>query len=447
MKRIPLLKNPVQGYAWGSKTFIPELLGEAAPSANPVAEVWMGAHPKGVSQVLWEGAWVSLADLIQRDPENILGKEAARRFSNRLPFLFKILSAALPLSIQAHPDRAQARQGFARENRLRIPPDDPSRPGSPLRRGLGFALVMQGSGIPGIDMAGAFLKMNEDEARRVAFGYDIPSHTPLPELCRALLQHGPLTACIVTLGEKGAFAVGADSQIVYVPGYEVTVADTCGSGDAFSAATGDPVPYPDAASTGLRSPDGKCLVLTDIDGFWVKPMGDAAARVLWEESDQGEAARPKCWSRDGRWLIGFQPFGSLKGARFVSYPDGQVYLISLPKDAAKEIEKYRQALVDGNPAELWEARGEDLWKKPAGPKNVSLEKCDLGLGPGVVKGAYAKLPRFFKRYQIQPVWRADRPARGRFREFYQVGVEALGEASPLTDAEITSVAAFMAAGK
>jgi fructokinase len=51
-----------------------------------------------------------------------------------------------------------------------------------------------------------------------------------------LLQHGPLTACIVTLGEKGAFAVGADSQVVYVPGYQVTVADTCGSGDAFSAA-------------------------------------------------------------------------------------------------------------------------------------------------------------------------------------------------------------------
>ncbi|MCU0597528.1 MAG: mannose-6-phosphate isomerase, class I [Desulfobacterota bacterium] len=127
MNRIALLRNPVQHYAWGSKTFIPELLGEAAPSAGPVAEVWMGAHPKGVSQVLWDGAWISLADLIQRDPENILGKKAARRFSNRLPFLFKILSAAIPLSIQAHPDRAQARQGFARENRLRIPPDDPAR--------------------------------------------------------------------------------------------------------------------------------------------------------------------------------------------------------------------------------------------------------------------------------------------------------------------------------
>ena len=60
-----------------------------------------------------------------------------------------------------------------------------------------------------------------------------------------------------------------------------------------------------------------------------------------------------------------------------------------------EIAKYRQALQDGNPAELWEARGEALWKEPRGPKRTSLEKCDLGLGAGVVKGAYAQLPRYF----------------------------------------------------
>lgn len=64
--------------------------------------------------------------------------------------------------------------------------------------------------------------------------------------------------------------------------------------------------------------------------------------------------------------------------------------------ATDEIAKYRQMLADGNPAELWEARGEDLWKKKAGPKNASLEQCDLGKGPGVVKGAYAELPRYFK---------------------------------------------------
>ena len=60
-----------------------------------------------------------------------------------------------------------------------------------------------------------------------------------------------------------------------------------------------------------------------------------------------------------------------------------------------EIAKYRAALQEGNPAELWEARGEALWKEARGPRNVSLERCDLGLGPGVVKGAYAHLPRYF----------------------------------------------------
>jgi sulfur-oxidizing protein SoxA len=62
----------------------------------------------------------------------------------------------------------------------------------------------------------------------------------------------------------------------------------------------------------------------------------------------------------------------------------------------KEIERYRQLLAEGNPAELYQARGEALWKTKRGPKSVSLEQCDLGLGPGVVKGAYAALPRYFK---------------------------------------------------
>jgi sulfur-oxidizing protein SoxA len=65
------------------------------------------------------------------------------------------------------------------------------------------------------------------------------------------------------------------------------------------------------------------------------------------------------------------------------------------RDAVKEIERYREALAEGNPAELWEARGEALWKAKRGPRQVSLEGCDLGKGPGVVKGAYAALPRYF----------------------------------------------------
>ena len=63
--------------------------------------------------------------------------------------------------------------------------------------------------------------------------------------------------------------------------------------------------------------------------------------------------------------------------------------------AAEGIAKYREMLQDGNPAELFEMKGEALWKQARGPKQVSLEKCDLGKGPGVVKGAFVELPRFF----------------------------------------------------
>ena len=66
------------------------------------------------------------------------------------------------------------------------------------------------------------------------------------------------------------------------------------------------------------------------------------------------------------------------------------------QDSKKEIQRYRQMVAEGSPVELFEVEGEALWKKPQGPNNVSLEKCDLGMGPGVVKDAYARLPRYFK---------------------------------------------------
>lgn len=65
------------------------------------------------------------------------------------------------------------------------------------------------------------------------------------------------------------------------------------------------------------------------------------------------------------------------------------------KTTEQGIQEYRDMLADGNPAELVELRGEDLWSKPQGPKNATLEQCDLGLGPGKVEGAVARLPRFF----------------------------------------------------
>jgi L-cysteine S-thiosulfotransferase len=69
--------------------------------------------------------------------------------------------------------------------------------------------------------------------------------------------------------------------------------------------------------------------------------------------------------------------------------------VNAQQDAQKEIERYRQMLADGNPAELLEFRGEDLWKEKRGPKNASLEACDLGLGPGNVAGVNAILPKHF----------------------------------------------------
>ncbi len=114
LMHIALLKNTVQKYAWGSKTAIPELLGQT-PDGDPQAELWMGAHPKAPSEVDIDGRLISLAELIDKQPESILGKTPARKFGNKLPFLLKVLAAAAPLSIQAHPDRKQAREGFLRE--------------------------------------------------------------------------------------------------------------------------------------------------------------------------------------------------------------------------------------------------------------------------------------------------------------------------------------------
>ena len=127
MNKICILKNPTQEYAWGSKTVIQALLGQAESKDKPIAELWMGAHPKAASNVLVEGEWQSLDEVIGRSPESILGKDVAKRFCMRLPFLFKVLAVDSPLSIQVHPNLEQARAGFTRENSLGIPLNAPNR--------------------------------------------------------------------------------------------------------------------------------------------------------------------------------------------------------------------------------------------------------------------------------------------------------------------------------
>lgn len=116
------LSNTVRPYAWGSTTLIPELLG-VAPTGEPQAEMWMGAHPGAPSQT----GRGSLHDVIGADPARELGRPALEAFGPRLPFLLKLLAAGAPLSLQVHPDRAQAQEGFAAEEKAGIPLDAPHR--------------------------------------------------------------------------------------------------------------------------------------------------------------------------------------------------------------------------------------------------------------------------------------------------------------------------------
>ena len=122
-----ILENTIQQYAWGSRTAIPDLLGIENSGNKPCAELWMGTHPKAPSKVRTGEESISLGRLIENNPLEMLGRHTCETFGGTLPFLFKILAAESPLSIQAHPNIEQAREGFARENSLGIPVDAPER--------------------------------------------------------------------------------------------------------------------------------------------------------------------------------------------------------------------------------------------------------------------------------------------------------------------------------
>ncbi|SHM01409.1 mannose-6-phosphate isomerase, class I [Actinacidiphila paucisporea] len=120
------LLNTVRPYAWGSTTAIPELLG-TPPTGEPQAELWMGAHPGAPSRVDRGAGPVPLDTLIDADPAAELGDATVKRFGPRLPFLLKVLAAGAPLSVQVHPDLAQAKAGYADEEARGIPLDAPHR--------------------------------------------------------------------------------------------------------------------------------------------------------------------------------------------------------------------------------------------------------------------------------------------------------------------------------
>ncbi len=104
------MTGTVKAYAWGSTTVLPRFLGRE-PDGTPQAELWLGAHASAPSLV----GEKSLGTLIAADPTGTVGAASVARFGPQLPYLLKVLAAAQPLSLQAHPSRAQAEQGFARE--------------------------------------------------------------------------------------------------------------------------------------------------------------------------------------------------------------------------------------------------------------------------------------------------------------------------------------------
>jgi mannose-6-phosphate isomerase len=123
-----LLRPVVRPYPWGTRTAIADLQGRPVPAPGPEAELWMGAHPSAPSGIDRDpGTGTTLDAVIAAAPGRELGAECAARFSGRLPFLLKVLSAEKALSIQVHPSRAQAEAGFAAEDARGLPPGAPGR--------------------------------------------------------------------------------------------------------------------------------------------------------------------------------------------------------------------------------------------------------------------------------------------------------------------------------
>ncbi|MDQ2722959.1 MAG: mannose-6-phosphate isomerase, class I [Actinomycetota bacterium] len=121
------LQGVVRNYAWGSRSALAELTGRSAPTPQPEAELWLGAHPAGPSALTGAAESATLLGAIEHDPLRQLGDSCRTRFGDRLPFLLKVLAAEEPLSLQAHPNALQAQQGYAEEQRRQVPVDAPER--------------------------------------------------------------------------------------------------------------------------------------------------------------------------------------------------------------------------------------------------------------------------------------------------------------------------------
>jgi mannose-6-phosphate isomerase len=216
------LDNPVKSYAWGSRTSLAGIRGVTAPSTSPEAELWMGAHPSAPSLVESNGVAGSLAEAIRARPEPMLGARVLAAYGVRLPFLLKILAAAEPLSLQAHPSAERARYGFDHENSRGVPLDAPQRSYkdphhkpelicalSPFHALVGFRPIaetrrlLESLAAPAlVPLVEALSLVPAERALRTFFGLAVSSS---PDFRREIAE-ATLEACRRQVGQAGGFS-------------------------------------------------------------------------------------------------------------------------------------------------------------------------------------------------------------------------------------------------
>ncbi|MBR7832768.1 mannose-6-phosphate isomerase, class I [Actinospica durhamensis] len=224
-----LLGNTVQPYAWGSHTAIADLLGEPSPTPGPQAELWMGAHPNAPSVLTRAGRAATLQTAIDAAPAQELGAEVNARFGGRLPFLLKVLAAQKALSVQLHPNREQAEQGYARENAAGVPLDarervyvdnwpkpeilcalEPFEVLAGLRPAAQAAEVIDGLGVPELKDLTALLR--EDPSAKTV-GRALATLLEWPEAGRAGLVAGVVDAAAAHRAQGGPYAAAYDAVV------------------------------------------------------------------------------------------------------------------------------------------------------------------------------------------------------------------------------------------
>lgn len=220
---VPLRATP-RDYAWGSSTAIAEVLG-SEPSGRPEAELWLGAHPGAPTPIADPSTVGGHADLerwLAADPA-ALGGHAS------LPFLLKVLAAAHPLSLQAHPDLHRAAAGFAAENARGVPLDAPHRNYKDALHKPELIVALR----DGFEALCGFRELPATDALLIELGASAPDPAAaahlnmlrgmvaapdgLRDTVRILLEHRPgglLDALVVSAAAPGSGAFDAERALV-----------------------------------------------------------------------------------------------------------------------------------------------------------------------------------------------------------------------------------------